>query len=95
MNRRISERNEKSKVYKHDAGIWDIHRRGRVSFEVDGQESVSKEMAFHLGTNNKKELAMLSARKYYSRPKEQQIQRLGGNMILRKVKRKIKAEETA
>lgn len=39
-------------------GIYIV--RGRVPFEVDGQENLSKKMAFHLGSQKEKELPMLS-----------------------------------
>lgn len=60
-----------------------------------GQENLSEEMIIDLGSNHKKELDMLNTREYYSMPREQQIQRLRGSMILRKVKKEIKEEETA
>lgn len=62
---------------------------------MDGQENFSEEMTFHLDLYNEKELAMISLKKYHSRQMEQQIPRHRGNVILRRVKRKIETEETA
>lgn len=40
--------------------------RGRVPSEVDGQENLPEKMAFHLGSQNKKELPRLSTKEILS-----------------------------
>lgn len=39
--------------------------RGRVSSEVDGQENISEKIAFHSGSQNDKELPMLSMKEIF------------------------------